>query len=94
MVAFLALLLFGSVPLWRYVAFRALDVQAHDTTFAVACGIAALTTLVLDAEKAGITKQTPLASGLLMLLNGNAAAGCAYLAGFLLEKVLWWVGCL
>lgn len=88
LVTFLSFLLFGSIPLWGYVVFRAFDYNDRNGTFVIACCIAGFTMFLLGAVKAKVTKQNPLSSGMLMLLNGGVAAGCAYLAGFLLEKVL------
>ncbi|EDQ91677.1 uncharacterized protein MONBRDRAFT_31124 [Monosiga brevicollis MX1] len=88
-VMFLAFISFGLVPLLSYLMLQTVNFGSMDkdtALFAIACGFTGLAMFVLGAIKSKFSQQSWFMSGLTVLVNGGAAAGAAYLVGWLLEK--------
>jgi VIT1/CCC1 family predicted Fe2+/Mn2+ transporter len=79
-----AFLVAGSVPLLTDLVglFTTID---PDVAFAVSIALSALALFGLGAAKVLVTERSWFRSGLEMLLVGGAAAGVAYLVGYLLQ---------
>lgn len=85
-VTFGSFLFFGSVPLWAYVIFYAIDENDTNIIFPVACALTAFAILALGVVKAKILRQPVGAAAGGMLLNGTFAAVAAYAIGYALEQ--------
>eukprot|EP01099_Mayorella_cantabrigiensis_P008765 TRINITY_DN846_c0_g1_i1.p1 TRINITY_DN846_c0_g1~~TRINITY_DN846_c0_g1_i1.p1 ORF type:complete len:286 (-),score=69.28 TRINITY_DN846_c0_g1_i1:222-1079(-) len=90
MVTFCAFLVFGSVPLFSYLA-SLIWVDPHDEAgvdlvFGIAIALTAVSLFLLGSLKAKFTGQHWWKSGMLMIINGGSAAGLAYLVGFMLSE--------
>lgn len=91
-VTFISFCIFGSVPLVSYIVAYAglqdsLSAGSFDPTFLIACILTGVTLFVLGVAKSRVTGQFWLISGTLVLLTGGAAAGVAYLIGWLMQPL-------
>lgn len=84
LVTFAAFLVFGFIPLLSYVALAPIHWPgAFDPLFLLACIFTAVALFTLGAVAARFTHAKWWHNGLQVLLTGAAAAGVAYLAGYL-----------
>ena len=91
LVTFISFCIFGSVPLVAYLGtYAAVSAsqrsgQSFNPTFMVSCILTGLTLFLLGTFKSRVTGQHWFRSGMHVLVTGGAAAGIAFLIGWLLE---------
>lgn len=88
LVTFTSFVVFGSVPMWIYLATWAASYHNNQGVFGIACGFTAFTMFLLGATQARLTRQPILKTGTLMMLNGCFAAASAYFIGWGLDTAI------
>ncbi len=81
-MTFVAFLVFGSVPMWVYVACYGAGYTNAQAQFGIAAAATACTLFALGALQSAITRQNVLKGGLGMTINGSLAAASAYLVSW------------
>ncbi|CDJ59224.1 integral membrane protein, putative [Eimeria maxima] len=89
-VMFASFSIFGLLPLAGFVAWLTLSGMKTDghLAFAMACVISGIALFILGFFKGRFVNQSPLKSGLLMIINGTCAGTVAYAVGAALEDVV------
>ena len=78
-ITFISFLIFGTVPMWVYIACYAAGYKDADATFGIAAAATVVTLFALGATQGSITRQSIIKSGTLMTINGSFASAAAYL---------------
>ena len=87
-ITFLSFLLFGSVPMWVYIACYASGYKDVNGTFGIAAAATVITLFVLGATQGAITRQNILKSGGGMAINGTLACAAAYLVSWGILRII------
>lgn len=89
-VMFASFSIFGLLPLAGFVAWLTLSGSSTDSriAFVMACAVSGVALFILGFLKGSFVNQSPLKSGLLMILNGTCAGTVAYTVGFALEDII------
>mmetsp|Transcript_916 Transcript_916/g.1043 ORF Transcript_916/g.1043 Transcript_916/m.1043 type:complete len:152 (-) Transcript_916:58-513(-) len=90
-VTFFSFLTFGVIPLLVYIAALGISGKskaAVDGVFGLAIALTLLTLFGLGALSSFFGSQSWWSAGLLVSLNGAAAAGAAFLIGWFLETII------
>ena len=78
LVTFVSFMFFGIIPLLPYTAFYSLNYTSPGGTIGICAAVTIVTLFALGALQAYIIRQNILVQGLLMAINGSAAAAAAY----------------
>lgn len=88
LATFISFLVFGSVPIWVYGICFAAGYKSSNGMFGIACAAVVVTLFMLGAFQGRLTRQNPWRTGVLLMLNGSAAAAAAYLVGWGLDSAI------
>ena len=86
LVTFVSFMIFGIVPLLPYIGFYVQNYTNPRGTIGICCAVTIVTLFALGALQAYIIRQNMLWQGLLMAINGSAAAGAAYGIAFGMQQ--------
>ena len=88
LVTFVSFLLFGFVPLLGYIIFYGAEYYYAPGQLGIVSAVTLVTLFGLGCLQAKIVEQSYLKQGMLMMVNGGAAAAASYLIGWGLQKAL------
>jgi VIT1/CCC1 family predicted Fe2+/Mn2+ transporter len=91
-VCFFSFLVFGSVPLWVYVAVYGAKYTNVGGTFGISAMATAFSLFALGCVQGHLTRQSRWRAGLFMSVNGMLAGAAAYLISWGIETAIGYEG--
>ena len=86
LVTFVSFMIFGIIPLLPYIGFYVQNYTNPGGTIGICAGVTIVTLFALGALQAYIIRQNMFVQGLLMAINGSAAAAAAYGIGYGMQQ--------